>query len=152
MRGPALISSRKISTILRVALSASLLCGAALFGQSQRRSPVKIGAPKQLGSPTKVKLYEVDQRFGRVVWVEDNRAGVLVQAYNTYQGWNSFYYACDARLSPVATLMNLGISHRNCRIFQITDGAVEKGDWVFIKQIPPADETEEAEASEAAAE
>jgi hypothetical protein len=139
-----LTSLRKIKTILSVVLAASLLGGAA-FAQSQRRSAVKIGAPRQAGKPVKVKQYEIDQRCGRVAWVEGDKVGVIMQSYNVYMDWNNFYYACDARLNPVAALLNIGISHRNCRIFLIGDGSVEAGDWVFIKQIPPRAGSEEEE-------
>lgn len=142
-----LTSSRRTGTMLSAwaarfaALAAALMVAlpTGLLAQSLRRSPVKLGAPKQ-EKPEAREPKESDVRIGKIVWADGKSAAAIVQKkinLPVLGGWSSFYYACDDRLTPVASLSPAGISHRNCEMFLISDGSAAPGDSLFVKIIPP---------------
>ncbi|MBS1485724.1 MAG: hypothetical protein HP060_02895, partial [Opitutales bacterium] len=80
---------------------------------------------------------EVDFRLGNVIWKQDKLVAVylLSTSRSMPPGWGSVFYVCDERMTPVATVVELGVSHRNCSMFLISEGEVELGDNVFVKYI-----------------
>lgn len=144
MRDRALISLRKIGRIRTCLLVFAGLCAIACaqaFAAPKRPSAVLTEFKKPKEKVPLPKL-EFDLRVGYVIWKHGEMIGVstVTLQRQTPPGWNAVFYSCDKRMNPLAVVADLGISHRNCAIFAISEGDVELGDNIFVKFIPPEDE------------
>lgn len=144
MRGRDLTSLRKIGRIKSLLLVFAGLCAIAcaqVFAAPKRPSAVLTEFKKPKEKLPLPKL-EFDLRVGYVVWKQGEMIGVNIATLQrrTPPGWNAVFYSCDKRMNPLAIVADLGISHRNCAIFAISEGDVELGDNIFVKFIPPEEE------------
>lgn len=144
MRGRALTSLRKTGRIKSLLLVFAGLCAIACaqaFAAPKRPSAVLTEFKKPKEKLPLPKL-EFDLRVGYVVWKQGEMIGVNIATLQrqTPPGWDAVFYSCDKRMNPLAIVADLGISHRNCAIFAVSEGDVELGDNIFVKFIPPEDE------------
>ncbi len=141
MQGLGLISlrrARRISFIILSILGLGVFC-AQTFAAPRRPAAVLTEFKKPEKKKKVFRESEVDFRLGNVIWKQDKLVAVylLSTSRSMPPGWGSVFYVCDERMTPVATVVELGVSHRNCSMFLISEGEVELGDNVFVKYIPP---------------
>lgn len=135
---------RKIGRISLSLFAFSGLCAlmcAQAFAAPKRPSAVLTEFKKPKVSAPRPKL-EFDLRVGSVIWKQGDVVGVNTVALRRQAppGWDALFYSCDKRMNPLAILADLGISHRNCAMFAISEGDVQLGDNIFVKFIPPKEE------------
>lgn len=133
--------AKKIKSRLLVFIGLCVFFCAQAFGAPSKPASVLKEFRKPDLQKAQIKEKEIDSRVGVVIWKNDKIVGLnLSSAKNFFSGWSTIYYACDARMNLVAILIDLGISHKNCSMFMISEGDVELGDNVFVKFIPPDSE------------
>lgn len=142
MRGPALTNLRRIGRIslkILIALGALGVFCAQAFSAPRGPAAVLTEFKKPEDKKKIFREKEIDFRVGTVIWKQDKllALSLLSSPKPAPAGWRSVFYVCDERMTAVATILDLGISHRNCSMFVVSEGEVELGDNVFVKHIPP---------------
>ncbi len=141
MRVLALISLRRI----RITLSFLVFFGVIsceLWGQSGlRSSPLKRAQERQEkfenSEPVQKISHDVDQRLGRIVWADKTSFAAVIINVNRISNYQELYYVCNLKGEAVAIAESLNLKNKHTAIFSITEGSVKRGDFLYLKQIPP---------------
>lgn len=141
MRGRASTSLKRIAKskiFVIFALCASIFVGAQDSFAQSLRSKRFLNRIKETAETEKAELSEFDVKIGSIVAVDGNRVVVKIRNYQIFPKWEQVFYACDASMNAVAILDSTDVKNKGCVLFILKTGTAREGDFIFLKQIPPA--------------
>lgn len=98
----------------------------------QAREAAGIKAPKP-PETEEVVVIDFELRFGKIAKIQNNTAFVHIISRIPEAEIPPTFYACDARLNPVAELESLKTGYRDCFLFKVSRGEARQGDTVMVR-------------------
>lgn len=85
---------------------------------------------------------DIDVYLGKIVRRDGNVAIVNIATNFRSPDRKAVFYGCDLSMTPTSILKPLGITHRTCAAFEISEGSAAVGDSVMAKYFAPEKEGE----------
>ena len=80
---------------------------------------------------------DLDVNLGKIVRKDGNVAIVNIVTNFRSPDRKAVFFGCDVSMTPTSILRPLGITHRTCAAFEISEGSAALGDSVMVKYFAP---------------
>ena len=131
LRAPAFAARAALVFALAAALSP------AADAVSMRRgldAPSPTRRARRLNPPPE---RDIDVYLGKIVRKDGNVAIVNIVTNFRSPDRKAVFFGCDVSMTPTSILRPLGITHRTCAAFEISEGSAAVGDSVMVKYCAP---------------
>ena len=78
--------------------------------------------------------------LGKIVRKDGNVAIVNIVTNFRSPDRKAVFFGCDISMTPTSILKPLGITHRTCAAFEVSEGSATVGDLVMVKYFAPEKE------------